>query len=369
MDLCGEIESMKLAICELQRVVVQLKANSICCCPKMFNCEFHRKRIDDSIPIVLEHSIRPSRKEDDEKIAQALENVEKKKESVGNAIEVLSVEEFNEIPMNREENKRIRLAVENKENEWVKTHEKQVEMDSTALQFMKKKSRRERTKNVCDLRYLPFHLSPPRAPPLPLVLNKKVRFEEEFDDGEIIDDEGAEENEEADIDAVDDDAVDEEVFEVFENWELEREVVVEDEVVEKEIEEKEKVEKVEKVERKRKKERKEVEEVKKVEEVKEEEVKLNEYNTLISMSLQELKTICKKKGLKGYSNYSKIKLALFIQGNGEIVEEENEEILNEETLSKMTMVKLKDICKEKNIKGYSTQKSKPKLVSYILERI
>jgi hypothetical protein len=105
----------------------------------------------------------------------------------------------------------------------------------------------------------------------------------------------------------------------------------------------------------------------------EQEVKIEQdeqdENYLKSLNCSKLKEICKSKGFKKFSKFSKEKLIEFILNDGELKETEitdNDEIkvYDRDTLNNMNTEKLKKICKSKGLKKFSKLK-KEELIELI----
>ena len=93
--------------------------------------------------------------------------------------------------------------------------------------------------------------------------------------------------------------------------------------------------------------------------------------TLKTLSSVKLKQICKSRKLKKYSKLKKEELIQLILNQEECVEEEIQEDIkenyDEESLKRMSSVKLKQICKSRKLKKYSKLK-KEELIQLILEQ-
>ena len=98
-----------------------------------------------------------------------------------------------------------------------------------------------------------------------------------------------------------------------------------------------------------------------------------------SMTVSELKLVCKRFSLKKYSKLKKDALIEFIVSNLDAytpadipaqhpVDEDTSDV-TVEMVSKMTVAKMKALCKSRNIKGYSKYKSRCDLMQFVQSQL
>ena len=79
-------------------------------------------------------------------------------------------------------------------------------------------------------------------------------------------------------------------------------------------------------------------------------------------TVKELKELCKEKGIKGYSKLKKTELEKLCLNKNSSVKVSMKKI-SHKNYEKLSLTELKNICKSKGIKGYS-QLTKPDLITY-----